>query len=428
MWTRSAASSVGFHSEYHPPVANLTVINARVLTLAGGDGPRRGAALGDLVVIERGFVRVEADRIAEVGAGEPDGDGEVIDAQGFVLMPGFVDFHTHACWAGDRFDEFRMKLAGRPYLEILRDGGGIMSTVRAVRAASPDELVDGLLGRLARMAALGTTAVEVKSGYGLTTADELKMLHAIRTTANLTHLSVVASFLGAHAVDPDNPALVDQTIQETLPAVVEAFPGIVCDAYCETGAWSLDDTRRLFEAAAGLGCPLRVHADQFNSLGMTGLAVALGAVSVDHLEATTRPDLERLAASSTVGVALPAAGFQLDDRYAPAREFVDAGGALALATNYNPGSAPTPSMAFVVALACRKLGLSPAEAIVAGTVNAACVLGLQDELGSIERGKRADLQLMDFADERELGYEFATPGPRLVLSAGRVVHTRTPFP
>ena len=409
-------------------MANLTVINARVLTLAGGEGPRRGTALGELGVIERGFVRIEAQRIAAVGPGEPDAVGEVIDAQGCVVMPGFVDCHTHACWAGDRFDEFQMTLAGRSYPQILQAGGGIMSTVRAVRAASPDELVDGLLGRLGRMAALGTTSVEVKSGYGLTTIDELKMLQAIRTASNLTHLHVVSSFLGAHAIDPENPAFIDQTINETLPAVVEVFPGIVCDAYCERGAWSLDDTRRLFEAAAGLGCPLRVHADQFNSLGMTPLAVEMGAVSVDHLEATTPPDLARLAASSTIGVALPAAGFQLDDRYAPAREFVDVGGALALATNYNPGSAPTPSMAFVVALAARKLGLSPAQAIVAGTVNAACVLGLQGELGSIEPGKQADLQLMDFADERELGYEFATPGPRLVLSAGQVVHTRTPFP
>jgi len=409
-------------------VANLTVINARVLTLAGGEGPRRGTALGELGVIQRGFVRIEADRIVAVGPGEPETAGEIIDAQGCVVMPGFVDCHTHACWAGDRFDEFQMKLAGRSYTQILQAGGGIMSTVRAVRAASPDQLVDGLLGRLGRMAALGTTTVEVKSGYGLTTLDELKMLQAIRTCANLTHIQVVSTFLGAHAIDPDNPAFIDQTIHETLPAVVEAFPGIVCDAYCDSCAWSLDDTRRLFEAAAALGCPLRVHADQFTSLGMTALAVEMGAVSVDHLEATTRPDLERLAASSTIGVALPASGFQLDDRYAPARALVDAGGALALATNYNPGSAPTPSMAFVVALAGRKLGLSPAEAIVAGTVNAACVLGLQGELGSIEPGKRADLQVMDFADERELGYEFATPGPRVVVTAGRIVHTRTPFP
>ncbi len=404
-------------------MTGLTVTNARVLTLAGGEAPRRGAALGNLGVIDRGFVRIEGDRIAAVGAGEPDVKpaGQVIDAGGRVLMPGFVDCHTHACWAGDRFDEAEMKLAGRAYLEILRSGGGIMSTVRAVRAATLDALADGLRTRIARMTALGTTTVEVKSGYGLTTADELKMLHAIRVVSNATDSTVVPTFLGAHALEADNPSLVDRTIDETLPAVVQEFPGITCDAYCEEGAWTLGDIRRLFEKAGGLGCPLRVHADQFTSLGMTRLAVEMGAVSVDHLEATTRPDLEFLAAGPTIGVALPACGFHLDDRYAPAREFVDAGGAPALATNYNPGSAPTPSMAFVVALAVRKLGLSTAEAIAAGTVNAACVLGLQDTLGSIERGKRADLQLMDFTDERELGYEFATPGPRFVMCAGQVV-------
>ncbi len=402
-------------------MSSLTIANARILTLADGDVPRRGPVLGELGVIERGFVRVEGTRIAAVGAGAADAADETIDAGGRVLMPGFIDCHTHACWAGERFDEFEMKLAGRSYLEILAAGGGIMSTVRAVRAASGDTLADGLRQRLSRMAALGSTTVEVKSGYGLTTADELKMLRAIRVAADGTGQTVIPTFLGAHAIDTDNPRCVDETINETLPAVVDEFAGIACDAYCEKGAWSLADTVRLFERAAELGCPLRVHTDQFSSLGMTRLAIEMGAVSVDHLEATTPADLQLLAASPTIGVALPASGFHLDDRYAPGRALVDAGGALALATNYNPGSAPTPSMAFVIALACRKLGLKPAEAIAAATVNAACVLGLQGEVGSIEPGKRADLQLMDFTDERELGYEFATPGPRFLLCAGQVV-------
>ncbi len=404
-------------------MSSLTVTNARILTLAGSDVPRRGPALGELGVIERGFVRVEGTRIAAVGAGapEPPAADETIDAGGCVVMPGFVDCHTHACWAGDRFDEFEMKLAGRSYLEILEAGGGIMSTVRAVRAANVETLANGLQLRLSRMAALGSTTVEVKSGYGLTTADELKMLHAIHLAAGRTEQTVIPTFLGAHAIDTDNPAFVAETIDKTLPAVVDEFPGIACDAYCEKGAWSLDDTQRLFEKAAGLGCPLRVHTDQFSSLGMTRLAIEMGAVSVDHLEAMTPADLELLAASPTLGVALPASGFHLDDRYASGRALVDAGGALALATNYNPGSAPTPSMPFVIALACRKLGLTAAEAIAATTVNAACVLGLQGELGSIEPGKRADLQLMDFTDERALGYEFATSGPQLILCAGHVV-------
>ena len=399
----------------------LTITNARLLTLAGEPTPRRGAALRDLGVIEPGYVTITGDRITHVGEGDPaDAAGEVIDARGRVLMPAFVDCHTHACWAGDRFDEFELKLGGASYLDILASGGGIMSTVRAVRAASQQQLTELLLGRLGRMAALGTATVEVKSGYGLSTTDELKMLRAIHDAAQQTSQTIIATFLGAHAIDPDNPDFIDETIEQTFPAVVEEFPGIACDAYCEQGAWSLDQTRRLFESARALGCPLRVHADQFHSLGMTPLAVEMGAVSVDHLEATTDPNLQTLADSPTMGVALPACGFHLDDRYAPGRAFVDAGGALALATNYNPGSAPTPSMPFVIALACRKLGLTPAEAIAASTVNAACVLGLQGALGSIEVGKRADLQLLDIADEREIAYEFATVGPRLVIIDGVV--------
>ncbi len=408
-------------------INQLTITNARILTLAGAAPPRRGAALRDLGVIEKGFVRIEDGRIVKVGEGEHrsvSDDNEIIDAEGRVLMPAFVDCHTHACWAGDRFDEFEMKLAGRSYLDILDAGGGIMSTVRAVRAVSQKELVNLLLGRLDRMAALGTGTVEVKSGYGLTTPDELKMLGAVREAASGGVVTIVPTFLGAHAIDPDNPKFIEQTIEETLPAVAEEFPGIVCDAYCEQGAWSLDDTKRLFEKAQSLDLPLRVHADQFNSLGMTRLAVDMNAISVDHLEATTPDDLNYLAQSDSIGVALPACGFHLDDRYAPAREFIDAGGALAIATNYNPGSAPTPSMPFVIALACRKMGLSVAEAITCSTMNAACVLNLASQVGSIEVNKRADLQLLDGNDEREIGYEVASAGPVLTIINGQISHRR----
>lgn len=406
----------------------LTIINARVLTLASlaRPDPRRQAELRDLGVIERGYVRIEDQEIAAVGAGDPPGSaaGEVLDAGGCVLMPAFVDCHTHACWAGDRFDEFEMSLAGASYLDILKAGGGIMSTVRAVRSASDDQLTFGLLRRLTAMAALGTGTVEVKSGYGLTTDHELRMLRCVHSAARQAGQVLIGTFLGAHANDPENPNLVEQTINQTLPLVVSEFPGITVDAFCEQGAWSLDDCRRLFENAIDLGCPIRVHTDQFNSLGMTRLAVELGAVSVDHLEASTPKDLEHLAPSKTIGVLLPCAGFQLDGRYAPGRALIDAGGAVALATNYNPGSAPTPSMPFAIALACRKLKLTPAEAITAATWNAACVLGLQDRVGSIEVGKRADLQLLDTTDERELAYELAGPGPLAVVINGEIAHLR----
>ncbi|MBT8485713.1 MAG: imidazolonepropionase, partial [Phycisphaerae bacterium] len=365
-------------------MATILITNARIVTLRGAAGPRRGSALRDLGVIDNGYVRVDHGRITAMGPGEPpkavadDAVGDLIDAGGSVLMPAFVDCHTHACWAGSRVDEFERSLAGATYLELLRQGGGIMSTVRAVRAAGEEELAVDLLRRLAGMAALGTGCVEIKSGYGLTTTDELKMLRAIHAASLMVPQTIVGTFLGAHAIDHANPRFVEEVINETLPAVVQEFPEIVCDAYCEEGAWSRDDTVRLFEAAIELGCPLRVHADQFHSLGMTRIAIEMGAVSVDHLEASSAGDLQLLAESSTFGVVLPCCAFHLNDAYPPGRQFIDAGGALAIATNYNPGSAPTPSMPFTIALACRRLGLTPAEAITCSTYNPACLLGLQE--------------------------------------------------
>lgn len=411
---------------------NTTIIvNARILTLGGHEGPRRGADLSDLGVIEKGWIHIEADRIVGVGEGPFSDDalpeetaGELIDAAGSVVLPAWVDCHTHACWAGDRFDEFEMQLRGASYLEILNAGGGIMSTVRAVREASEDELLEPLGLRIARMAALGTGTIEIKSGYGLDTATELKMLRAIHVAAQMVPQTLTGTFLGAHARDPDRVDCVDEMITETLPAVAAEFPGITVDAYCEEGAWTLAECERLFTAATDLGCPIRVHADQFNSLGMTVRAVEMGAVSVDHLEAVVEHEMLQLAESSTFGIALPVSGFHLDDRYAPARAFVDAGGLLAIATNYNPGSAPSPSMPFAIALACRKLRLAPAEAIAAATWNSACVLGLQGEVGSLEAGRRADLQMLDCTDERELGHELGSPGPLLVMHGGEVVHHR----
>lgn len=427
-------------------MADLHFMNARILSLAGPGVPRRGPAMRELGVIERGFVVVRDGTIESVGSYEENnqsastlprpslkGRGEdattlphatVIDCAGRVLMPGFVDCHTHACWAGDRYDEFEMKLRGASYLDILNSGGGIMSTVRAVRDASEDELVDLLLLRLQRMSALGTTTVEVKSGYGLNTETELKMLRAIKLAAEQSPLTITFTFLGAHAIDPDNPRFIEQTINETLPAVAAEFPGITCDAYCEKGAWSLDDCIRYFERGASLGLSMRVHADQFNSLGMTKSAVQMNAISVDHLEASTTDELQTLANSNTMGVMLPACGFHLDDRYAPGRSFIDTNGSLALATNYNPGSAPTPSMPFVLSLAARKLGLTFAEAIAATTINAAHALRMDQTTGSIEPGKRADLQLLDCADERELSFGIAGPGPLCVMAGGRMIHDR----
>ena len=402
--------------------------NGRILTIAGKDRqPRRNDALRELGVIESGWVHTKDGLITEVGDGPaPDIGGRVIDLEGRVLMPGFVDCHTHACWAGSRYDEFDRKLAGASYLELLAEGGGIMSTVHAVRRASVEELTSNLTHRIEQMARLGTTTVEVKSGYGLSTEAELKMLDAIRSAAEAMQSTVVGTFLGAHAIDRDTPDFVRTTINTTLPAVVEANPGITCDAYCEEGAWSLEDCRNLFEEAQSMGCPIRVHADQFHSLGATRFAVEAGARSVDHLEATTNTELGILAHSDTMGVLLPCSGYHLDDRYAAGRALIDLGGAVAIASNCNPGSAPTPSMPFTIHLAVNRCRLKPAEAIVAATYNAACVLDLQDDRGSIEEGKRSDLIVLDTRDERSLAWEFATPGPRMVM-IGDSLHDLTPF-
>jgi imidazolonepropionase len=293
-----------------------------------------------------------------------------------------------------------------------------------VRAASEAELAGSLLERLAAMAREGTTTVEVKSGYGLTTRDELKMLRAIRAAGERSPVTVVPTACLGHAIDRDAPGgpagFVDRTIEETLPAVHAELPGVAVDAYCEEGAWSLADTVRLFEAAAALGHPLRVHADQFHALGMVEWSRQHGVRSVDHLEATSAPDLASLAASDCFGVMLPCSGFHLDGRYADGRAFVDAGGALALATNCNPGSAPCLSVPLAVALAVRHLRLTAREALAASTANAAVLLGLPDR-GRIEPGLRADLVLLRHRDERQVGHEIGGGHADLVVCGGEVV-------
>lgn len=398
---------------------------ARVLTLTTGaeraGGPLRGKALRSWDVIERADVLVEGGRIVRVEEriGDVKGSRE-IDARGRVLMPGFVDCHTHMCWAGDRLDEWELRRAGATYLEILKAGGGIMSTVRAVRDAREKELARALRERLHAALREGTTTVEVKSGYGLTMDDELKMLRVIAGANGADAQTVVPTALLGHALDAERDNFVNETIEETLPRVSREFPGIVVDAYCEEGAWSVDACARLFERAAALGHPCRVHADQFHSLGMTALAVERGFRSVDHLEAATEDELRALARSDTFGVMLPCSGFHVDGRYADGRAFVDAGGLLAIATNCNPGSAPSSSMPFAVALAARELGLSAKEAIGACTRNAAAVLGLKDR-GHIAPGARADLILLRHTDERALAYEFGGDPVEVVALGGDVV-------
>lgn len=397
---------------------SLVVRNARVVTMT------------DRGTLPRSSVLIEGDRIAAVAADLPVPQGaEVIEADGRVLMPGFVDAHTHALWAGDRLDEFAAQCAGASYLEVLEAGGGIMSTVRAVRAASREVLATKLRTRLDRMLRAGTTTMEVKSGYGLSTEHELKSLQAIGDAAEGFPGSVVPTALLGHAIDPNVQHFFDRVVQETLPAVSEAYPGVVVDAYCERSAWPVEACVRLFEAAAALGHPFRVHADQFTSLGMTEWAADHGASSVDHLEASTPQTLERLARSGSYAVALPVCGLHLDDRYADGRRFLDTeggSGRLVIATNYNPGSAPAWSMPLVIGLAVRKVGLTIDEALRACTVHAARLLGFEDR-GRVERGMRADLILLQHDDERLLAYEIGGDPVAVVICGGVPVRSDLSF-
>ncbi|MEM8835961.1 MAG: imidazolonepropionase [Planctomycetota bacterium] len=372
---------------------------------------------------DRADVLIAKGLIEQVGSIEAPAV-QTIDARGRVLMPAFIDAHTHACWAGERLDEYDRQLAGATYLEILEAGGGIMSTVRAVRAATQSDLRDALLARLGVMLREGTTTVEVKSGYGLTAEHELKMLRAITDAGERWAGTVVPTACIGHALEPgtenEQRAIIERTITETLDAVHAEFPDVTIDAYCEKGAWSLADCERLFERAMSLGHPVRVHADQFNSLGMIDWAVANGVRSIDHLEATSPNDLRTLAQSDTFGVMLPCSGLHLDQRYADGRTFLDAGGKLVIATNCNPGSAPTSSMPFAIAMATRGNRITAREAIDACTANAAVLLGFEDR-GIIAVVKRADLILLRHTDERALGHEFGGNPVDLVVCDGRVV-------
>jgi imidazolonepropionase len=406
----------------------------QLLTLRGG--PQRGRDLGTLGIIQNGAVLVRDEKILAVGLTDKlrasYKDEPTLDASGCVVMPGFVDPHTHLIWAGDRANEFEMKMAGKPYLDILAAGGGIISTVRQTRTASIESLIAQTRPRLFRMFAHGTTTVEAKTGYGLQTATELRLLKALLALEDESRIDLAVTFLGAHAIAPeykDNPqGYTDHICDMMLPTVLSwwqthapnhLLPFV--DVFCEDRAFNLDQSRQILTKARELGFPLKIHADEFDNLGGASLAVELGATSADHLVKTSDADIKALGESDTVAVSLPCTPFGLAEKeYTPARKLIEANAILALATDCNPGTAWNESMQFVIALACRTMGLTPAQAIAASTINSAQAIRRADIIGSIEEGKQADLLILNVPDYRHLGYRFGTNLVRQVVKRGRV--------
>jgi imidazolonepropionase len=411
-----------------PNDVDLILDHCNVASVAGEDGPLAGELQGDLNLVDDAAIAISNGVLVGVGNRntvlQSYVAGETVDLQGRAVVPGFVDAHTHPIWAGSRAAEFEMRVGGATYLDIMAAGGGIASTVRASREASDEELLSGVLQRLDDMMRHGTTTVEAKTGYGQSTAEELRQLSLLHRADELHPVRIVPTFLGAHAV-PDEyrgriEDYVDLVVDEMLPAVAESNPGVFVDVFCDEGAFNCRQTERILVRAAEFGLRLKVHSDEFANLGCTALAAELGATSADHLGATSREEMEMMAKSGTIAVLLPGTSFGLGhSRYAPARRFVTCGVPVAIGTDLNPGTCPCESMPFMLALATRYLELTPAEALVAATRNAAYASGCGSEAGRLEEGWPADLAVLASTDCRDLAYRFGTNLVAGVMIGGR---------
>jgi imidazolonepropionase len=389
--------------------------NAKIFTASDPGIPLTGKRLGEILHFEQGAILCQDGVIKAMGEEQQvtasllPGEVEIeVDCEGFCLIPGFVDPHTHMCFAETREKEFALRMEGAEYLEILRQGGGILSSVRAVRAASEEELLYVTLERALSALELGTTTLEIKSGYGLNTETELKMLRVIHRVGRETPLDVVPTFLGAHAVpeeyahDPDT--YVDMLIEEMIPAVSEQGIARFCDVFCEKGVFSVEQSRGILKAAQKAGLGIKIHADEVHDLGGAGLAAELGATSAEHLLAASDANLKAMAKQRVIGVLLPATAYSLRKAYAPARKMIDYVVPVALATDCNPGSSYTESMPFVFGLAVLQMNLSVSEALAAATLNSAYAVGRAKQVGSLDVGKSADFLLLDAESPAILAY------------------------
>jgi imidazolonepropionase len=414
----------------------LAIINcSQLVTLAGARRPRTGGDLRQLAIIEDGGMLVRGEYIAAVGRRREiesliESDTEVVDAGHRVLLPGFVDAHTHPVFAGMRANEFEQRASGATYREIAARGGGIRSTVRSTRNASQADLVRAGKRYTDWFLRNGTTTIEAKSGYGLSLEDELKILRAIKQLNDETPLRYVPTFLGAHDIPSEyrsrRQAYVSLVINEMLPRVAEEKLAEYADAFCEADVFTTDETWEILSAARCHGLGLRIHADQLSLCGGAKLAAELNAATADHLEHTDATGIMALKAAKVQPVLLPGSVYALGSNdYPAARQMIDAGLAVVLATDFNPGSSPVPSMPMILSLACTQLKMTPAESISAATINAAYSLGRGDEIGSLEKGKRADFVIHDASDYRELAYWFGVEHPWRVYVGGELVFQRS---
>ena len=401
-----------------------------------GTGPRRGVTLAELGIVKDGALLVRDGLIAAVGTRTTIGalpeaaTAEKLDLGGRVILPGFVDSHTHLIHAASRAEEYELKIAGASYEEIARKGGGILNSVKRLRAATADALKQRARRALSQFSAHGTTTIEAKSGYGLNVANELKILRLHKEVAAEQPLDIVSTFLGAHVVPAEyrgTPAGVKRYIAllaETLiPQIAKEKLAEFCDVFCDRGAFTREQSRQILEAGKRHGLTPRVHAEQLTRTGAAQLGVQLGAASCDHLEQINSSDIAALSMSPTVATLLPGCDFHLGlNHYAPARKLIDAGAIVALATDYNPGTSPTVSMPMILSLACSQLRMTPAEAIAAATINAAYSLRRDQHIGSLGVGKFADLAVFEVADYREIPYYFGVNTCWMTIKRGVVVY------
>ena len=417
-------------------MAKTLLHNARQILTCAAQKAKRGAYLRDIGLLLNSSLLVEDGKIVDIGPASnikakyskevEDGNCSFLDMSGKVLLPGFVDSHTHALFVGTREDEFEMRIEGKTYVDILLGGGGILNTVNKIRKADEEELIEESIPRLQRMLRHGTTTVEIKSGYGLDIESEIKMLRAIEGLKGKQELDVVPTFMGAHAIPPeynnDLDGFTKHIIDEMLPKVANECSAKFCDIFTEKKVFPYAQSDRILAAARDLGFKVKIHADEIETIGGVDLAIKHDAVSAEHLLKTSEEGIEKLAKSNVIACLLPGTAYSLMHKhYARAREMIDKGVAVALATDCNPGSCYTENLQLIISMACTQMGMLASEAINACTYNAACSLGISDRVGSLEKDKQADIIAMDIPDYKYIPYHFGVNHVSFVMKKGEVV-------